>query len=304
MNIFKLKKKFVIFIAGLLLGMAFLQMLHKKQKKDILSNSSFSLFSKIQVLSANFQNSLSDLVKKYFFLLNLNETNKKLQRQNSELKSQNQLFEETLKETERLRRLLRFPLNKDFTLLPAQVVGTDLLSKNELLTINKGSRQGIKKFMGVLHPQGIVGYIFRVSSHSAQVLSLLSPLSSLPARNSRSRATGLIEAYTANLLIFNYMDISAWSKSYEKPKIGDKIVTIRSDQFPSGFPMGTVSSLESSSKNLDPAIYVKPAVLFYSLEEVFVVLDPKKSSGQMQNLKKETEPLLNEIKENKNEDKN
>lgn len=298
MTIFKLKKKLFIFLAGLLLGMAVLQMFQRKQKKDLLSNSSFFLFSKIQVLSANFQNNLSDLVKKYFFLLHLNEINKKLQSQNKELQSQNQLFEETRKENERLRKLLRFPLNKEFILLPAQVVGTDLLSKNELLTINKGSRQGLKRFMGVLHPQGVVGYVFRVNSHSAQVLSLLSPLSSLPSRNSRNRATGLLEAYKTNLLIFNYLDGPAWSK----PKIGDQIVTIRSDQFPPGFPVGVVSSLESSSKNLHPAIYVKPAVPFYSLEEVFVVLDPKSSAGQKQDVK-ETKPFLKKIREN-DEDKN
>ena len=284
MNIFNLKKQFFIFLT-LLLGIFFLHILYKNTEGDPLSKSSYFFFSEIQTITSNFRNSISSLVKKYFFLLELNEKNKKLQRQNKEIKAQNQLFEEILKENERLKKLLHFPLNKNFKLLPAQIAGTDFLSKNELLTLNKGSLQGVKKFMGVLHPSGVVGHIFRVSPHSSQVLSLLSPLSSLPARNNRNRTRGLIEAYKPNLLIFNYIDRG--SKEHKSIEIGDQIVTTKSDQFPAGFLVGTVFSMEHPSKNLNPSVYVKPAVSFSSLEEVLIVFNPKESPFSTPKIKRE-----------------
>ena len=275
MNIFNLKKRFFIFLICLLLGMAFLQILNKKSlNQDPLTKSSYFLFSEIQIASVNFQSHISKLIKKYLFLLDLREKNTELHNQNKKLKTQHQLFEETLQENKRLKRLIQLPLNKDFTLLPAQIVATDFLSQNELLTINKGSLHGIKKFMGILHPTGVVGYIFRVSPHSSQVISLLSPLSSLPARNQRSRIQGLIESYQKDLLVFNYLDKhSIFNTLNQDLKIGDKIIVTKSDQLPSGFLIGSIVSLDNSSKNLNPRAYVKPAVNFYSLEEVLVFLD-------------------------------
>ena len=305
MNIFNLRKRFVIFLIVLLLGMLVLQVLHKKTKADPLTKSSYFIFSEIQTVSVNFRNNISDVVKKYFFLLNLREKNKELGKQNKQLQTRLQLLEETLKENERLKELTQFPLNKNLDLLPAQIVGTDFLSKNELLTINKGSLQGVKKFMGVLHPKGVVGYIFRVSPHSSQVISLLSPFSSLPARNRRSRMTGLIEAYKKNLLLFNYLDKeSSKDKNAENLRIGDAIVTVKSDQFPPGFLVGTILSLEDPLKNLNPIVYVKPAVPFYSLEEVLIVLNAKNNFLKKQNLKKVSEPLQNKSEEKNNANKN
>ena len=266
MSIFYLRKRFFIFLILLLLGMFALQLLKGKSKSDPVF-----LLSEIQTAGVNFRNGISNLVKKYFFLLDLREKNKGLETKNKELQARHQLFKETLKENERLKKLIQFPIEQAFDLLPAQVIGTDFLAKNELLTINKGSAQGIKKFMGVLHPRGVVGYIFRTSPHSSQVISLLNPLSSLPAKNRRSRITGLVESDKKNLLLFKHLDKKN-SQDNEYLKIGDVLVTIKSNQFPAGFLVGRILSLDDSSKNMNSIVYVKPAVLFHSLEEVLVVL--------------------------------
>lgn len=254
--------------------MTFLQVLNKQSQKDPLTKSSYFLFSNIQTFNMNLKVSISHFIEKYLFLLNRQEENARLKEQNQKLKVQHQQFEEILQENNRLKRLIAFPLKKKFQLLPAQILSTDFLSKNELLTINKGQTHGVKKFMGVLHPKGVVGYVFRVSQYSSQILSLLNPLSSLPARNQRSRIQGLIQAKQKNLLVFNYLyKPSTLNSTVQDLKVGDKIVVSKSDQFPAGFLIGTISSLDNSSKNLNPKAYVKPALDFYSLEEVFLILN-------------------------------
>ena len=292
MNFFYLKKPFFILLICLFLGITGFQWLNKKTGMD-----SLFLFSEIQTASVNFQNEISDFMKKYLFLLDRYEKNKELERQNKELKVRHQLFEETLKENERLKKLIQFTVNQPLNLLPAQITGTDFLSKNELLTINKGSFDGVKKFMGVLHPTGVVGYIFRISPHSAQVISLLNPLASLPARHKTQRINGLISAGPKGLLLFDYLDQDfSEDKNNGDLKLGDSIVTIKSDQFPAGFLAGHILSIDYPPKGLAPKVYVRPAVPFHSLEEVLVVLTsqnpqpPNPVSNSSLNKDKSNEP--------------
>ena len=272
MKIFYFKKKFFLFLICFLLISAGLRLMDKKNT----SNFFFPLYE-IQALEARLRLKISNLAVKYLFLLDRYEKNKTLERENKILKSQNQLMESVAKENKRLKKLLNFPLNQKLKLLPAQITGTGFLSKNNLININKGRKDGVAKFMGVLHPDGLVGYIFRVSAYSSQVISLLNPLSSLPARNRNSRIKGLISAGKKDLLLFKHLDKEFFAtKAHPYLKRGDPIVTIPSDQFPAGLLVGHILSVDHSSHRLNPKVYVKPAVPFHSLEEVLVVLSPVK----------------------------
>ena len=277
MNIFQFRKRFFVFLILLLLGMVFLQWFNGKSREDPLSRGSFFIFSEIQTAGVNFRRGISELIQKYLFLLELRESNRNLESQNAELKARLQAFEEVFQENKRLKQLFQFFLNQPVQLLPAQVTGTDFLSKNKLLTINRGSSQGAKKFMGVLSPEGVVGYIFRTSPNSSQVISLLDPLSSLPARNRRSRISGLVSAYKDNLLIFDHLD-GEFSENSPDLKVGDALVTIKSEQFPAGFLVGNILSVYHSPENFHSEAYIQPAVRFHSLEEVLIVLSSRKKA--------------------------
>lgn len=276
MNIFHFRKRFFILFLAFLFLTGGLQLLSKITDKEPLF-----LFSEIQTASVNFKEGLGLLIEKYLFLLELRDQNRDLKKKNQELKVQVQLSEELKKENERLKKLMDFSLHQRFQLLPAQVLGTGFLSKNELLTINKGSRQGLKKFMGVLHKEGVVGYIFRVSPNSSQVISLLNPLSSLPARNQNSRILGLISPGGKNRLLFHHLNQDLSEKQIEMDmKKGDPIVSTSSDSFPAGLIVGSVLSPKKTSPYSPPEIYVQPAVPFHSLEEVLVILNPKKTNNE------------------------
>ena len=273
MNIFYFKKQLFIFVFLFSVILIGLQFLNRETEQDPLTRISFKVFSEIQTASVNFHNSLSAVLKKYLFLLELRDKNKLLEQENKKLKIRWQLFEEVLEENERLKQILEFPKKQNFQLLASEIISTDFLSKNQLFTINKGRSHGVKKKMGVLHPNGLVGYVFRTSSHSSQVITLFHPLSSLPVRNRNSRVTGLLTAFEKNRLLFDFWETDLFDDQIQESfKEGDFIVTIKSDQFPSGFLVGRVLPFYYFSKKLNPNIYIQPFVDFDSLEEVFVVL--------------------------------
>lgn len=267
MNIFYIKKRILIFFIFILIGGIGLKFISQKQFRPLF----FVL--EIQTAFVNFKIHISNLAEKYLFLIKLQEKNQELKRQNEEIKARYQAFEENLNENKRLKQLLEFSSSQPFSLLPAQVVSTDLLARNQLLTINKGHRQGVKKFMAVLHPEGVVGYVFRAQPNSSQVISLLNPLSSLPARNQNSRINGLISPGEKDSLLFKYPDKEFIEKSEKRFQVGDIIVTTKSDQFPAGFLVGTIVSISPSMKNIEPTIKIQPAVHFSSLEEVLIIIE-------------------------------
>lgn len=284
MNIFYIKKRFLIFFILLLIGGIGLKLINKNRTNPLF----FVL--EIQTAVVNLKMNISNLLEKYLFLLNLQEKNRDLKKKNTELKVRYQAFEENRKENRRLKQLLKFSSSPSFQLLPAQVAGTDLLARNQIISINKGRKHGVRKFMGVLHPEGVIGYVFRTGPHSSQVISLLNPLSSLPARNQRSRINGLISPGENNSLSFRYFDQNFLEEEAEKFQAGDRIVTTKSDQFPAGFLVGRIVSVSSSVDNMEPRIQVQPAVRFSSLEEVLIIIknpppSPKKTNEWNNELK-------------------
>ena len=302
MNFFRFKKTFFFFLI-LLLALFWLKNLNQNETQDPLTKSSHFLFSEIQTATWNFHKSLANTLKKYLFLISLREQNALLKEENQKLKSKYQIFEEVLRENKRLKRLKDFSSNSPYRLLPAQITSTDFLSTNEILNINKGSVHGVKKFMGVLHPQGVVGHIFRVSPNSSQVLTLISPLSSLPARNQNSRIQGLVEAHQKNQLIFHHLEVSEYlKKSDSNLKLGDKIVVRQTEAFPAGFLIGQIQLLDISSQSLNPKAYLQPAVSFQAVEEVLVILNLNQSKKKLsphttkeQSLSQSTEGKTNSL---------
>ena len=265
MNIFNLREKKFFFAWFLIVVLVIFQILPYKKQEGFLFRAVYGAIAELQTIGVNFHLGMKDVLSKYLILLQLNEENAQLKIENAGLQTKNQILKELTLENLRLREVIQFSQRKEEKLLVAQVVANDFLSQNQLITINKGSRHGVKKYMGVIHVKGAVGYIFRVSPHSSQVIPLHNKLSTLPARLQKNRLRGLVEGYQNKELYFKYFNLqSDQSISFQK---GEIIVTDSSSRFPLGIPVGEVSS---SSR--DVKIRIKPYVNISQIEEVFVVL--------------------------------
>ena len=74
----------------------------------------------------------------------------------------------------------------------AEVVSIDPSSWSEVVTINKGSRHGLRKDIAVATHQGLVGRTIEVAPHYATVLLVTDRRSAVDALIQRTRARGIV----------------------------------------------------------------------------------------------------------------
>ena len=277
MNIFKLWKNnfFPVWLA--LIGLTVFLM--SRERESALSKGVLFFTGGLQTISFQLKAGVSDTVKKYLFLLSVREENALLLEENTQLETENQQLKELERKNRELSRLIGFSKQEQSPLLAARVTATDLFAQNQMFVIDKGSRHGVQKYMGVVCPEGVVGYVFRVSPLSSQVVTLFNRLSSLPVINQRSRLKGLAEAgLKSKTLLLKYFDL----QEYGPPdlKEGDVIVTEETEQFHSGFPVGIIHSIKKTSEDFRQKVLIKPHVSFTALERVFVVLKPRNTQAE------------------------
>jgi rod shape-determining protein MreC len=171
----------------------------------------------------------------------------------------------------------------------AEVVNKSITSRNNYITINRGSKEGIKKGMGVIGPSGVVGIVWNVSENFASIQSVL---------HEDTRITSSIEGtpYFGPLIwegkdpsIVTLTDIP--NQLNLKPKA--KVITSGLGViFPKGILIGTVlkAGVKGGGSFLD--ISVKLATNFYALQYVYVIKNNFQTEQEM--LEQQNKESLNE----------
>lgn len=219
-----------------------------------------------QSFFSQFSSGIRGTASEYLNLLRIKRDNYKLKTELNEIKTRLKIFEETQLENDRLRNILDFQKNTKMELIPAQVIGRDLLPDHKSVTINKGTQHGLKHLQAVLTVSGAVGYIFKPAENTSHVILITDRYSVVDALIQKSRAHGLAEGTGKEEALLQYVDRT------EAVKAGDLIVTGGLDNiFPKGFPLGVVAKVETRSQKAALTIHIKPIVESEKIEEVFIV---------------------------------
>ncbi len=172
-------------------------------------------------------------------------------------------------EAERLRRLLGFAEQSgERRYLGARVVGIRLGTVGrQLLTIDRGSDDGVAPMMPVVVSEGVVGRIHAVAGRTADVLVLTDLNSSIAVRVDRTRARANVRGLgKTELCRLDYV------LRTEDVIEGDPLVTSGTDGvFPRGLPVGKVTQLDRTPHGLFQDARVVPAVDVTRVEEVLVL---------------------------------
>jgi rod shape-determining protein MreC len=170
----------------------------------------------------------------------------------------------------RLRSLLDFKEQVEFVVTPAQVIGRNPSTWFANLTIDRGSRHGIKVDMPVVTNQGLVGKIIEVYPSYSKVQLLISPDSGISAIVQRTRDNGVLIGLSSPS---GYSQITRLHSKSEV-KEGDVIVSSPlTGIYPKGLVIGRVVEVYDDPISLERSALVKPEVDFDRLEEVLIIIN-------------------------------
>lgn len=219
-------------------------------------------FKSINSLISEF-NELRNVRKENEILKNKIETSDSLEAENIELK----------RELEKLKE----ELNIDYVLSDYDYLNATVVSRNtgywyNTLTIDKGSKNGVKVGMVVVNSGGLIGKVTTVSNFTSDIRLITTTDTnnkiSVTVTNGENKITGLINGYDYDKQVLEVEGIS----NTENVNVGDYVYTSGlGGVFPSGILIGKVESITTDVYDLSKIINVTPSVDFDDINYVSVL---------------------------------
>ncbi|MDP9147290.1 MAG: rod shape-determining protein MreC [Acidobacteriota bacterium] len=209
---------------------------------------------------------LRDTWHHYFALQNTSRENEALHRENDDLKMQLNQLQSKAAEADRLAMLLNFRKSHlNVPMLAARVIATSAGTASATVVLDRGLKDGIKKNMGVITPEGVVGKVVEVYNDNAEVLLLTDKDSGVGAMLGNSRIQSPVGGTGEPLLAMKYV------ANDDTVNVGERVVTSGMDKiFPRDLPIGTITDIKPG--NPFKTIRVRPSANLERLEEVIVLL--------------------------------
>ena len=215
----------------------------------------------------DFMESISNLTNTYQENQTLKqkvETIYELEVQLNDLKKDNEKMKEALK--------LQDTLN-DYTLINATVIARNPDTWRDIVTINKGSNDGLTPQMSVMSDNGLVGKVLDVNPTSARVALLSNNDNTLVRvaamiQGEKESIYGTLTGYDheKNILIMSQIQAT------QEIKVGDKVVTSGlGGVSPSSLYIGTVEEVAMDRFGLYKEVRIKPAADTNDVRYVTVV---------------------------------
>ena len=210
--------------------------------------------------------SFRDTWRNYFALRGTKKDNDDLRRENDALKLRIAQLEGRAAEADRLAALLHFRQSQaDVPMVAARVIGGGPSTASQIIQLDRGEHDGIRKNMGVITPDGVVGKVFEAYPNTAQVLLLTDKESGVGAMLADSRIQSPVDGVGEPLATMKYVP------NDDDVSVGARVVTSGMDKiFPRDLPVGTITEVKPG--NPFKQIRIKPAANLERLEEVLVLL--------------------------------
>jgi rod shape-determining protein MreC len=234
----------------------------------VLEQVTFGIFSEVQRGVSSGIGGVRRVWDGYIGLRHVKTENDELKKQLAETQVALQAQRALADRARALEKLLELRDRLSVQTTAAEIIGAGATLEFRTVTIDKGTRDGLRPDMAIISPAGVVGRVVVPSARSAKVQLLIDRNAAAGALIERSRAQGVVVGAGEDRLRLENVSESA------DIVVGDIVVTSGIEgMYPKGFVIGTIEAVEKSG----PAykrITVKPAVDFASIEEVLVVTTP------------------------------
>ena len=157
-----------------------------------------------------------------------------------------------------------------YKLIPAKVVSNSVDRNDNLMTIDRGSKDGVEKDMGVACGNGVVGVVYLVSDHYSVVMPVLNYHSRISCAIRRRGYFGYLKWQGGDANIAYVEDVPRHAKF----KRGDWVETSGySSIFPPGVLVGKIIEVYNSRDGLSYRLKVQLTTDFGNLRDVCVISD-------------------------------
>jgi len=229
-------------------------------QNNLYQRSSF--INSTNTFTGNILTSINN-VSQYF---SLKDANRKLAEENARLLNESKKY--YMKTNEQVFLYQDTLYRQQYEFISAKVIGNTTNKRNNYLTLNKGSRQGIQKDMGVVTSNGIVGIVKEVSPNFSSVISVLHKDTKISAKVKKNGHLGTVNWSGGDYRYGELVDIP----THVKPTIGDTIITSGySSSFPEGIMIGTISDFRIEKGDNFYTITIKFSTDFNNISYAHVI---------------------------------
>ena len=219
----------------------------------VLELSAVFLIFSDRMVKHNFLTDMSVEIKKIYlsavsdwkYRSNLESYNTGLIEENTRLKKELEAIKTMMGDSLMMKRVSHLPdsIKSNFHFIPAKVVMNNTANRINYFYLNKGAIDGVREYMGVVTPKGILGIVNSVSENACSVVSIISQGISVSAKIKNS------EIYGPVIWSGNSRDEGILTEipHHLQVNIGDTVVTSGlSSVFPSNIPIGIIKSTSMS----------------------------------------------------------
>jgi rod shape-determining protein MreC len=200
--------------------------------------------------------------KRYF---GLTEENRKLQKAYQDLLEKSPVS--FIKLDSKRAKIEDTLFKQNYTYIAGEVLRSSTHKANNFITSNIGSKHGVKKGMGVINHDGLIGYVFDVSEYYCLIKTILSENINIDVMMANGQF-GLLKWLGRNP---NEINVTGIPNDTEV-EVGDLFTTRGTGgAFPRGIAVGKVAALNFAEGEANWDLRLKPAVNFGNVKYIYVV---------------------------------
>lgn len=233
---------------------------------SLLTQNNNPQVQKVRALAFAGFASVTSVFYDIFNITQLKKENLALRELNAQLMLQLSILREEGILNSELKGMLEMKDSTSLPLTPASIVSKSLSVTQNTITINAGSKEGIKPGMPVISYRGLVGIVQSCSESFSIVRTIKNVDLKLTVKNEKNRLNGIMKWDGEKLII---VDVP---RTFDFD-VGDRIVTSEiSSIIPVPIPVGIILKIEEDKSGLLNLIHIKPFEEVLSVENVFILM--------------------------------
>jgi rod shape-determining protein MreC len=209
--------------------------------------------------------------------------NKKLKEENDRLKMRIQQTETVRLENDGLRKMLGFPEQSPWKLIPARIIARDPSQWWRTAEINVGRRDGVFVNAPILTPEGLVGKVSATKGGWSRIILLGDANCQAAAQVLETGEHGIIKAFPRDPTIVTMTYLSKGNDARPGQTVISSGLQLRPGNlvhssglggvFPKGIPVGQIMDVKSVGFGLYMEARVRLAVNLSKIDRIYVVTE-------------------------------